>query len=418
MHRSIFVIIIVLAVIPSSRARHAPRESGVGTPPQSSPVKRARAPKLVPHRISLASGKSFDLNLPEGLAISVAAEGLKRVRFMAKSPDSRIFVTDMYNLADNQRGVVYILDEFDPARKTFKKVTPYLTGLRNPNSIAFYTDQQGVSWFYLALTDRLLRYKYNAGENKPSGEPEVLVTFPDYGLSYKYGGWHLTRTIVVGGNGKIYVSVGSSCNACEEKEAGRASILEMDPDGKNQKRFAGGLRNAVGLRWAKGNLFATNMGSDHLGDHKPADTMYVVRDGVNYGWPYCFQSGRGRYPDGKFNPGGRRMNCRKVPSAYAAFDAHSSPLGLEYFDTNNGGQLKDSFLVALHGSTKRNLNRGYRVVRLPGNAARSMLPEDFINGFLHAGTVYGRPVDVLSLGTDAFLLTDDFAGVVYYIYKR
>ena len=372
----------------------------------------------MPHRISLANGKSFDLNLPEGFDISVAAQGLKRVRFMAKSPDNRIFVTDMYNLSDNKRGVVYILDDFDPAANTFKKVTPYLTGLRNPNSIAFYTDQQRVNWFYLALTDRLLRYKYNAGENKPSGEPEVLATFPDYGLSYKYGGWHLTRTIVVGGNDKIYVSVGSSCNACEEKEEVRASILEMDPDGKNQKRFARGLRNAVGLRWIQDKLFATNMGSDHLGDHKPADTMYDVKDGVNYGWPYCFQSGPGRFPDGKFNPGGRKMKCRTVPSAYAAFDAHSSPLGLEYFDASNDGQLKDSFLVALHGSTKRSLNRGYRVVRIPGNAQRSVVPEDFISGFLQGKVVHGRPVDILRFGTDGFLLTDDYAGVVYYVYKQ
>ena len=381
-------------------------------------IATALTPRLVPHRISLAKGKSFVLNLPEGFDITVAAQGLKRVRFMAKSPDNRIFVTDMYNLTDNKRGVVYILDDFDPAARAFKKVTPYLTGLRNPNSIAFYTDQQGVNWFYLALTDRLLRYKYNAGENKPSGEPQVLATFPDYGLSYKYGGWHLTRTILVGGNAKIYISVGSSCNACEEKEEVRASILEMDPDGKNQKHFARGLRNAVGLRRAQNKLFATNMGSDHLGDHKPADTMYEVRDGVNYGWPYCFQSGPGRFPDAKFNPGGRKMNCRNVPAAYAAFDAHSSPLGLEYFDTNNGGQLNDSFLVALHGSTKRSLNRGYRVVRIPGSAQGSVVPEDFITGFLEGKVVHGRPVDVLRFGNDAFLLTDDSAGVVYYVYKR
>ena len=247
--------------------------------------------KLVPHRISLANGKSYDLRLPADLGISVAAQGLKRVRFMAKSPDDRIFVTDMYNLTDNTKGAVYILDQFNPANGTFKKVTPYLKGLRNPNSIAFYTDQNGVDWFYLALTDRLLRYKYIAGEETPSAKPEVLATFPDYGLGYKYGGWHLTRTIAVGGNGKIYISVGSSCNACEEKEEVRASVLEMDPDGKNQKHFARGLRNAVGLRWIKDQLYATNMGSDHLGDNKPADTMYWLKDGTNYGWPYLLPVG-------------------------------------------------------------------------------------------------------------------------------
>jgi glucose/arabinose dehydrogenase len=379
---------------------------------------KGRGLRLSPHRVSLADGKSFDLNLPEGWAVSLAAQGLKRVRFMAESPDHRIFVTDMYSLADNRRGVVYILDGFEAASRSFRKVTPYLTRLRNPNSIAFYTDKSGINWLYLALTDRLVRYRYNAGDDKPQSPPEVLARFPDYGLSYKYGGWHLTRTIVVGGNGKIYVAVGSSCNACEEKEEVRASILEMEPDGKNLRHFARGLRNAVGLRWIKGRLFATNMGADHLGDNKPADTMYALSDGAHYGWPYCFQSGAGRYPDPEFNAGGKKMNCRNVPTAYAAFDAHSSPLGFEYFDASRGGELRDAFLVALHGSTKQTLNHGYRVVRLRGSGSRLARPEDFINGFLRAGKVYGRPVDVLSYGADAFLLTDDYAGVVYYIYKK
>ncbi|MCA1558501.1 MAG: glucose/sorbosone dehydrogenase, partial [Acidobacteria bacterium] len=127
--------------------------------------------RLRPHHISLSGGRSFDLNLPEGFSIAVAAQGLKRVRFMAKSPDGRIFVTDMYSLADNSHGTVYILDDFDSTRKIFKKVRPYLTHLRNPNSIAFYTDAQGVNWFYLALTDRLVRYRYNASEEKPKGPP-------------------------------------------------------------------------------------------------------------------------------------------------------------------------------------------------------------------------------------------------------
>jgi glucose/arabinose dehydrogenase len=389
---------------------------------------KSRGNKLVPHHISLANGKTFDLNLPEGFAISVAAQGLRRLRFMAKSPDGRIFVTDMYNLADNTKGTVYILDEFDPISKSFRKVTPYLKTLRNPNSVAFYTDQKGRNWFYLALTDKLLRYKYNnSGENTPSSQPEVLATFPDYGLGYKYGGWHLTRTIIVGGNDKIYVSVGSSCNACEEKEEVRASVLEMDPDGGNQRYFARGLRNAVGLGWIRDRVFATNMGSDHLGDHRPADTMYVLSDGGNYGWPYCYQSGVERFEDKKINPGGKKMNCRRVPVAFAAFDAHSSPLGFEFFDgldmgpvskSGYGGPLRDSFLIALHGSTKKSLKRGYSVVRLPASRKAADRPEDFINGFLAAGKVYGRPVDILSFGVDGFLLTDDYAGVVYYVYGK
>ncbi|HLE63910.1 MAG TPA: PQQ-dependent sugar dehydrogenase [Pyrinomonadaceae bacterium] len=368
--------------------------------------------------MSLATGASFDLYLPADFAISVAAEGLRRVRFMAKSPDGRIFVTDMHNLADNRKGAVYILDQFDPISRRFKKVIPYLTGLRNPNSIAFHTDEKGHDWFYLALTDRLLRYDFSRGEVAPKNPPQVLATFPDYGLGYKYGGWHLTRTIAIGSSGKLYVSVGSSCNACEEKEDVRASILEMDLDGKNQTHFARGLRNAVGLLWLEGKLFATNMGSDHLGDARPSDTMYEVRNGENYGWPYCYQFGSKLFRDEKFNRRGRQMDCRKVPEAYWAFAAHSSPLGLEFFDATSNDSLGGFFLVALHGSTKKSLNRGYRVERLRHGGEAASNSEDFISGFLTKGRVNGRPVDILRTGPDEFLLTDDRAGVVYYVYKR
>jgi len=365
------------------------------------------APKLTPHRITLANGKSFELNLPEGYAIAVAAQGLKRVRFMAESPDKRIFVTDMFNLTDNRLGVVYILDQFDPKTYKFKKLTKYLTGLRNPNSVAFHKDRDGKDWFYLALTDRLVRYRYEAGKDAPSGTPEVLATFPDYGLGYKYGGWHLTRTVIAGGNGKIYVAVGSSCNACEEKEEVRASILEMDPDGKNQRFFARGLRNAVGLRWTNGKLYATNMGADHLGDNSPADTFSAIEGGKHYGWPYCFQAGARVYSDPKFNIGGK-FDCKKVPTALTPLPAHSSPLGLEYF---NG-----SFLVALHGPLIKRLQakRGYSVVRI----SESGSIENFITGFFESPKINGRPCDIFNFGNNAFLLTDDHSGVVYYVYKK
>jgi glucose/arabinose dehydrogenase len=374
-----------------------------------------RATALKAQRVSLADGRTFNLNLPEGFRLSVAAEGLKRVRFMSLSPDGRVFVTDMHDLTDNRKGVVYVLDQFDHAHKKFLKVTPYLTRLRNPNSVAFYTDEAGRDWFYLALTDRLVRYRYVAGADAPEGSPEVLATFPDYGLDYKYGGWHLTRTLAFGANGKLYVSVGSSCNACVEQEDVRATVIEMNPDGSGRRFYARGLRNAVGLRWVGERLYATNMAADHLGKDKPADTMHALSDGANYGWPFCYQSGPKLFADPEFNPRGRRLRCRDVPAALAAFDAHSAPLGLEHFGAGEPEELTGSFLVALHGSTNKSLGRGYRVVRVP---ERGGAPSDFITGFQQAGRVYGRPADIFHVGTGAFLLTDDHAGVVYYVYEN
>lgn len=373
----------------------------------------AQALKLVPHQISLKNGRQFALNVPEGFDIRVAAEGLKRVRFMARSPDNRIFVTDMYSLADNRRGAVYILEDFDARSGRFAHLKTYMTRLRNPNSIAFYTDERGTHWFYLALTDRLVRYRYTPGEDTPSGEPDVLATFPDYGLSYKYGGWHLTRTISIG-NGKLYVSVGSSCNSCEESEDIRASVLEMEMDGSHRRIFARGLRNAVGLKWVNNQLFATDMGADHLGNDRPEDTMYVVKESVNYGWPYCFQYRSRIYADSQYNP--KNFSCRNVPLAYAAFAAHSSPLGLEFFaSAETDARLRNSFLVALHGSSDLSLRRGYRIARVRKGAGA---PQDFINGFLQNGKVMGRPADIMQAGANAFFFTDDDAGVVYYVYKK
>jgi len=373
----------------------------------------AQASRLTPHRITLASGKSFNLTLPESFEIAVAVEGLKRVRFMALSPDKRIFVTDMYNLADNRRGAVYILDNFDEKTKRFKKVTQFMSGLRNPNSVAFYQDANGTDWFYLALTDRLIRYRYEAGSLKPTGQPETLATYPDYGLSYKYGGWHLTRTIVFGSNGKVYVSVGSSCNACEEKEDVRASIIEMDPDGKNKRHYASGLRNAVGMRWIDNRLFVTNMGADHLGLNKPDDTMGSIKDNTNYGWPFCYQSGSKVFVDQKLNPRGSKFDCQKSPPINVPLGGHTAPLGLEYF-ADGPAELSKSFLVALHGSTNKRIARGYKVVRV-GEGMKTT--EDFITGFLQNGVVNGRPCDIFAFG-DGFLLTDDNAGVIYYVFKK
>ena len=277
-------------------------------------------------------------------------------------------------------------------------------------------------------TSKQVRYRYEAGSEAPSGEPEVLATFPDYGLGYKYGGWHLTRTVAVGeviigrigrtplSVPKVYVAVGSSCNACEEKEEVRATIVEMDLDGKNQRYYARGLRNAVGLKWVKGRLWATNMGSDHLGDHRPADTFYAIEAEKNYGWPYCFQAGAKILSDPKFNLRNKKFDCRKVPAAHNPFPAHSSPLGLEYFDSTNDPALANSFLVALHGSTKRRLRRGYTVVKIQESGSGTV--EDFITGFFDGTNINGRPADVFSFGKNAFLVTDDHSGVVYYIHRK
>jgi glucose/arabinose dehydrogenase len=370
----------------------------------------AAQPRLVPHAIKTKDGRSFTLNAPAEFEIIPAAEGLKRVRFFAKAPDGRIFVTDMYNLTDNKRGVIYVLDGWNEQTGKFARVIPYMTGLHNPNSVQFYRDSNGQDWIYIAETGKLTRRKFTSGEEKPSDpRPQTLATFPDYGLSYKYGGWHLTRTIAFAPNDKMYVSVGSSCNSCVEKEDVRATVLEMNPDGTGQRVFARGLRNAVGLKAFGNFIFATNQGSDHLGLQKPDETFYALKDGAHYGWPYCHSSNGKIFPDPKIK---RPQGCSNVTAPYAFFTARSSALGFDYFDDpNSPDTIKNAFLVSLHGSTNKAIGHGYKIVIMrKGEPLR-----DFITGFLNKSVVNGRPCDIMKLGPDSFLFTDDNKGIVYYV---
>lgn len=372
----------------------------------------AQQPNLVPHQVNLKNGKRFSLNLPANYEIIPAAEGLKRVRFFSKAPDGRMFVTDMHDLTDNKKGIVYILDEWNPETGKFGKIIPYMTGLKNPNSVQFYTDSSGQDWLYLAETNQLTRRKFTKGEIKPTDKAEVLVTFPDYGLSYKYGGWHLTRTIAVGGNGKIYVSVGSSCNACTEKEKVRATVLEMNPDGSQQKIFATGLRNAVGLKWVGNFLFATNQGVDHLGKNKPDETFYALKRDADYGWASCYSSNGKILADPKFK---RPSGCKNVLPPYAYFPAHSSALGFDYFDhPNTDDTIKNSFLVALHGSTDANIGHGYKIVIM----RKGQKLQTFMDGFLVGKNVYGRPCDIFRVDENSFYFSDDRGGVIYYVRQK
>ena len=96
---------------------------------------------LVPHKHrTQRAARIVSLNLPADFEIIPRCEGLKRVRFFAKSPDGRIFVTDMFNLTDNKRGTVYILDGWNTKTGQFARAIPYMTNLRNPNSVQFYRD--------------------------------------------------------------------------------------------------------------------------------------------------------------------------------------------------------------------------------------------------------------------------------------
>ncbi len=366
--------------------------------------------KLVPVAVTLMKGDSFTLNIPQGYKLSIASEGLKRLRFLSMSPDGRLFATDMYDRSDNYKGRVLIFENWNDSTKKFDKVSSFLEGLHNPNQVAFYG-----GYIYVAETDRLSRYAYHADDIKATDTGQVLISFPAYGLGYKYGGWHLTRSIAFH-HDKLYVSVGSSCNACIEKEEIRASIIEMDPDGSNVKYFARGLRNSVGIKWIGDELWATGMGRDLIGPDKPEDLFQKVeRDGY-YGWPFYFQYKQHVYEDIQFKDSVKQSWVKKPPTAFLGFKAHSAPLGFSHLKDFNDPVLNNSILVCLHGSTSVWRERGNSIVKVESGNNYTDIVSGFLTGKTEAGR-HGRPCDILMKDDHSFFFTDDLNGVLYYLWK-
>lgn len=373
---------------------------------------------LVSHPIHLQKGVDLDLDIPGGYDISVAYEGLNRLRFLRMSPDGRLFATDMFDISDNKKGKVYIFEDWDAEAHRFKKIYTYLSGLHNPNQVAFYR-YKGRDLIYIAETGRLGYYAYHAGDTAAAGDYTQIASFPDYGLSYKYGGWHLTRSVDFH-NGRLYVSVGSSCNACIEKEAVRATIMSMNPDGSDQQFFATGLRNSVGIKWVDNQLWVTSMGRDLIGADKPEDLFQRIDSGGVYNWPYYYELKGVLYSDEKMQDTARQRGLRVPPPprpAFCGFRAHSAPLGFDYFRKFDDARFNNAFLVALHGSTTVSRQRGNAIVKVTGANSYT----DVVSGFLRGKEEKdrkGRPCDVMMRDGKSFFFTDDYNGVLYFVWRE
>jgi len=229
-------------------------------------------------------------------------------------------------------------------------------------------------------------------------------------------GGHRTRTVEFLPDGRMVVSVGSSCNACEEEDPRRAAVVVYDgPEGGGEQIYASGLRNAVGLAIhpESGKLWATNNGRDMMGDDLPPETVYIVEEGGDYGWPYC-------HSGGVIDPDlGGPDACQDVGQPVALMQAHSAPLGLAFY---SGRQFPSEYwgdlFIAFHGSWNRSVPTGYSVVRLPllGSEPIGQLQE-FAGGWLDLkdNNASGRPVG-LAVGPDgALYASDDKGGFIYRI---
>lgn len=344
-----------------------------------------------------------DLSLPEGFTISIYAKGLKGPRFMAYSPDEVLHVTL------TRAGKVVALPDVNNDGISEKAVT-IARGLNRPHGIAFYN-----GYVYIAESGKVIRFRPEMRSLKLK-DKEVIV----HNLPTK-GGGHLTRTIAFGPDGKMYVSVGSSCNVCMEQDKRRSAIVRFNSDGSNPEIYAEGLRNAVGIIFhpATGALYGTENSRDWLGNDLPPDEVNLITQGANYGWPFCFGQ---RAEDPEFSPKLSMTGfCENTTPPLIELQAHSAPLGLRFYTGDMfPPEYSGNLFIAFHGSWNRTVPTGYKIVRVPfANGKPAGIYEDFITGWLRDGKKLGRPVDIIQDSKGALLISDDHSGLIYrVVYKR
>lgn len=341
------------------------------------------------------SGGETALVLPEGYDATVFASGLERPRFMAVAPDGTLLVAERG--ADR---VVALPDRDGDGRAD--ETLEVGAGYDAAHSLAF--DRDGS----LLVAGRGTLFRVTLDENLREMSRKSILT-------YSGGGQHSTRTVLVGPDGSLLISIGSSCNVCWEEDEERATVVVSPPEGGTARVLMRGLRNAVGLATdpATGEIWATNNGRDLMGDDTPPETVYRLVDGADAGWPRChagdvLDPDFGQTPD----PVTGLIGCVGVAVPDLTYQAHAAPLGITFW--------RDHAVIAMHGSWNRSIKVGYEVIMVPWDDGPAGAPSVLVGGFLDrsTGDATGRPAGVVVGGDGALYVSDDKGGFIYRIVER
>lgn len=349
---------------------------------------------------------------PEGFAVSEFANGFANPRNIVTAPNGDIFV------AESGANKIVVLRDADGDGKAETHET-FAENLTKPFGIAFYPSGDNPQWVYIANTDSVVRFPYKSGEMKASGASEMLV--PDIpGGGRLRGGGHWTRDIAFSKDGKrMMVSVGSLTNVYERPDAPedrRAAILSYDPNGKNYRMYATGIRNAVGIRThpETGILWCSVNERDGLGDQLVPDYISQVKPDGFYGWPWFYIGGN----QDPRHPNAHPELKNKVIVPDVLLDPHSASLCLTFYNGKNfPAEYRLNPFAAEHGSWNRVKRTGYKVVRVLMKGSKPTGEyEDFLTGFVvNDGGVWGRPVGVTTAKDGSLLVSDDGSNTVWRI---
>ncbi|VAW91114.1 hypothetical protein MNBD_GAMMA22-2629 [hydrothermal vent metagenome] len=348
----------------------------------------------------------FKIKLPKHYQLEFVAE-LEQPRIISISKKGEMFI-------GSKSGYVYRLTA--PYTKAIK-----LLKLNNyPHSIVVRDN-----YIYIAQTNGLYRAAYKTGQNK------VLTKNIQKYISLPGGFGHNSRTLALGKDNKLYLSLGISGNCSNQFIAmnypaseRRGGVMVLNEKNKIVwQPFATGLRNPVGFDWhpISGVMYASNNGPDHLGFNQPREYFSKLLPNSFHGMPW-FQ-----FVNNKIV----RDNCintqppiaiDRVVKPVQTFDARNAPMAVSFINTEKKptNYFGDA-LVALHGSwavpnktwfsNKKSGRREPKIVLVRFDNAVAKQVDDFITGFqLTDGSRWARPVGVINTANGDFYFTSD-AGI-------
>jgi Raf kinase inhibitor-like YbhB/YbcL family protein len=359
---------------------------------------------LEPEKLAVTDDAKFTdlIKAPAGFNVDVFARDLINPRMLAVSRDGNLYATR------RTVGDVIMLKDDNADGKADGVVT--VASRPNMHGIAFDGDKV----FLVTIHD-----VYSA-DVKPDGTfgplNRIIDDLPD-------AGQHANRTIDIGPDGMLYISVGSTCNECQEDNPENATILRASKDGKTRTIFVSGLRNTIGFDWEPmtGELFGMDHGIDWLGDEVQIEELNRIEQGKKYGWPYVYgMSGINPHIN---PPEGITLDqwAKQSTEPLLGYTAHSAPMQMAFYDGNAfPADYKGDAFIAMRGSWNRRPPSGYEVVRVDFENGRPVKFEKFLEGFLLQQEngkfgYLGRLAGIAVSKDGSLFVSDDSNGVVYKV---
>lgn len=389
--------------------------------------------------------KNVSITVPKEFEVSVFAEECGRARHLAINDNGDVYAA--LRSKKNGGGIAALRDTSGDYKADIIRYFGNLPG----TGIKIYN-----GFLYFGSDTSIVRYKLTPGKLLPDSSPEKIVG------GFEYQTQHAVKPFAFDGKGWMYVNVGAPSNACME-EMRTPGSPGMDPcplleryggiwrfkaeelgqtQLKNGYRFAAGIRNAVAIAWNSihPNLYVVQHGRDQLSQfwpdlyteeqnaELPAEEFFLVKDGMNFGWPYTYydhiQGKRVLAPE-YGGDGKSTERCENFEDPIMAFPGHWAPNDLLFY---TGNQFPEKYyggaFIAFHGSWNRAPleQRGYKVVFVP---FKGSLPagdwETFASGFprkniiTSPGEAYYRPMG-LAQGPDGTLyISDSVKGRIWRI---